>query len=266
MSPGFTALNNDTVIGRLPEIPAAAVKVYLTLARRADRSGWCYPSIGTIQANSGLARQTVCDAIKDLAGLGLVAVSAGPGGRGSHGYTLPAMVTGSKTRPVTGPETGPPPVQKLDSTGPEIELPPVQKLDPNNTHRTKPKNNTQSSCRTLRFDAADLATANWMFGLIQKLDPGHKKPNLEAWASEIRLTRERDGRTDQEIRDVFGWANTDSFWRTNILSPSKLREKFTQLRLKKESESNGNRNRIYRDGQGVGPGQRHTPGGRVTHI
>ena len=35
MSPGFTMIDNDAVIGRLPQIPNAAVKVYLALASRA---------------------------------------------------------------------------------------------------------------------------------------------------------------------------------------------------------------------------------------
>jgi hypothetical protein len=104
MTPGFTIIDNDAVIGRLPEIPAAALKVYLALARRANKAGWCFPSIGTIQADTGLARKTTCDAIKDLVGLGLLAISAGPAGRGSHGYTLPAMATGSEIEPVSGSE------------------------------------------------------------------------------------------------------------------------------------------------------------------
>jgi hypothetical protein len=143
--------------------------VYLALARRADAGGWCYPSIGTIQADTGLSRKTTIEAIKALVNLGMVVVSAGPHGRGSHGYTLPAMATGLETTPVTGSEnepqpvqklhsTGsdnePQPVQKLHSTGSENEPQPVQKLHPNNTQLTTTKNNTQ---RTKRGKAAAVA-------------------------------------------------------------------------------------------------------------
>jgi len=76
-----------------------------------------------------------------------------------------------------------------------------------------------------------------MFSLIQQIDAKSKKPNLERWANEIRLTREIDNRTDQEIRRVFWWANQNTFWRGNILSPAKLREKFTQLLA--QSQRNG---------------------------
>lgn len=72
------------------------------------------------------------------------------------------------------------------------------------------------------------------------MDPKAKAPNLDKWANEIRLMREQDGRTDAEIRAVFTWANQDGFWRSNILSPGKLREKFTTLDLKRKQGSNGN--------------------------
>lgn len=74
-----------------------------------------------------------------------------------------------------------------------------------------------------------------MFGLIQAMNPGHRKPNLDHWANDIRLMREQDHRTDEDIRLVFGWANADSFWRTNILSPGKLRDQFDMLNLKRKT-------------------------------
>jgi hypothetical protein len=114
---------------------------------------------------------------------------------------------------------------------------------------TRQRNKTR---RALRFDAADMTTAVWMFSLIQAIDAKAKKPNLDGWANEIRLMREQDGRADQEIREVFEWANQDNFWRSNILSPGKLREKFTTLL----SQRNRNGSTSKRNSH-VGPGQRH---------
>ena len=85
-----------------------------------------------------------------------------------------------------------------------------------------------------------MATAHWIWDLILELQPGRKPPNFEAWANSIRLLRERDGRTDREIRDLYGWVNRDEFWRLNILSPDKLREKWDDLDLKrKRGTTNG---------------------------
>ena len=67
--------------------------------------------------------------------------------------------------------------------------------------------------------------------------PPEKKPNIEKWASEIRLMHEQDKRDLKTIREVFIWANSDSFWRANILSPAKLREKFDQLTIQRGAKT-----------------------------
>ena len=81
----------------------------------------------------------------------------------------------------------------------------------------------------------DLRAANWIFGLIKNLSPNVKTPDFANWANEIRLMRERDGRTHKDICELFKWANEDEFWSANILSPSKLRDKWDQLEIKKRS-------------------------------
>jgi len=79
----------------------------------------------------------------------------------------------------------------------------------------------------------DRADAEWMFGLIRVVVPSAREPNYDTWGNDVRLMREQDKRTRQQIVDLFRWANADSFWRTNILSPEKLREKWTSLEAKR---------------------------------
>lgn len=59
-----------------------------------------------------------------------------------------------------------------------------------------------------------------------------KEPNWASWANEVRLMVTQDGRTHKQICALFKRANKDSFWRKNVLSPSKLREKWDELSLK----------------------------------
>jgi hypothetical protein len=59
-----------------------------------------------------------------------------------------------------------------------------------------------------------------------------KEPNWASWANEVRLMVAQDGRTHKQICALFKRANQDSFWRKNVLSPSKLREKWDELSLK----------------------------------
>lgn len=59
-----------------------------------------------------------------------------------------------------------------------------------------------------------------------------KEPNWNSWANEIRLMCVQDGHTHKQICQLFGRANRDKFWCKNVLSPSKLREKWDELVIK----------------------------------
>lgn len=62
-----------------------------------------------------------------------------------------------------------------------------------------------------------------------------KEPNLQKWSDDFRLMMERDNRSVEQIKNIVDWCQSDSFWKTNILSPSKLRQQFDQLILKLEA-------------------------------
>jgi hypothetical protein len=53
----------------------------------------------------------------------------------------------------------------------------------------------------------------------------------EKWRTDARLLLDKDEKNPTEIRAVIDWATQDGFWRANILSVPKLREKYNQLRL-----------------------------------
>jgi hypothetical protein len=117
-----------------------------------------------------------------------------------------------------------------------------------------PRKKTTSSRRKLRFDKADKATSEWMFSLILANNPEHKPPDIETWANALRLMREQDGRTDERIREVFSWANSDGFWKANVLCPQTLRKQFDKLTAKmRGNESNDCGKRT------VGPGTVYDP-------
>ncbi len=80
-----------------------------------------------------------------------------------------------------------------------------------------------------KFSGEDFALAEWMFEKILQVADKTKKPDLGKWAEVIRLMRERDKYSLDEIKKIFLWANADQFWSTNILSPDKLRKQFARL-------------------------------------
>jgi len=88
-----------------------------------------------------------------------------------------------------------------------------------------------------KFTKDDFSLAEKMYESLLVINPKHKAPNLENWANSIRLLREVDNRTLSEISKTWEWANKDSFWRTNILSPDKLRKQMDKLTLTMSSET-----------------------------
>lgn len=80
------------------------------------------------------------------------------------------------------------------------------------------------------------------FILAQKLkeyilsnNPNAKVPeDLQKWSKDIDLMIKRDKRTPNQIEQVIEFSQKDSFWKANILSAGKLRDKFDTLWLQKD--------------------------------
>ncbi len=223
-------------------LPGATGKVFGALCYFADAAGLCFPSHRAISEFAGTARSKVIDAISRLEAAGLVEVirARKPDGRCEvNRYRVPTVAVlpppdGIVPKRDYSPQANSP---KTGQGSPETGL----GGSPETGQGTKPYLERDHGTRTskLRFDAADLAVAGEMFAAIRALDPSAKEPNLQAWANEIRLMRERDGRTHEEIRALFTWANADSFWQSNILSPAKLRKHWQQLSIQREGRRNG---------------------------
>jgi uncharacterized protein YdaU (DUF1376 family) len=101
--------------------------------------------------------------------------------------------------------------------------------------KSNTSSSSSSSSSSLSFTESDEETANYIWDQIHQSFPSQRKPNLQSWADTIRLMRERDELADAEIRRVFDWAHEDSFWRPNILSPKKLREKWNVLEARADT-------------------------------
>jgi phage replication O-like protein O len=59
-----------------------------------------------------------------------------------------------------------------------------------------------------------------------------KKANLQSWADDFRKLLEIDEVDKRLAKEVMDWVTTDSFWKTNVLSAKKFREKFSDLAIK----------------------------------
>jgi hypothetical protein len=89
---------------------------------------------------------------------------------------------------------------------------------------------------------------------------GSKRPAVNAkWRDAARLLIDKDGRTEEQVRAAIDWCQQDEFWRANILSMPKLREKYDQLRMhamrgRSSAQANSNLDVVARYMQRVGNG------------
>lgn len=76
--------------------------------------------------------------------------------------------------------------------------------------------------------------------------PNQRVPRTEAekkkWAVHIERMQRLDGLSTEQIRDTLIWAMQDGFWRTNIRSTGKFREKFPTLYLQSRRKGSSNKN------------------------
>lgn len=96
----------------------------------------------------------------------------------------------------------------------------------------------KSRKRVYDESSVEYQLSKMLYERILQDDASFKKPDLNAWADHIRLMIERDNRTDEQIKYLINWSQDNSFWKSNILSTYKLREKATTLirQIKAEKE------------------------------
>lgn len=92
-----------------------------------------------------------------------------------------------------------------------------------------PKNKDKS---LFSLDSREMILSQYLFDKILNNNPKVKKPNLQTWAKQIDLMIRIDKRLPDDIQVVIDWCQDDDFWKLNILSTKKLREKFDQLYVK----------------------------------
>lgn len=75
-------------------------------------------------------------------------------------------------------------------------------------------------------------------GFSQLLEANDVKHNPgKSWHDAARLLIDKDGYTPEQIMFVAKFATTDDFWKSNVLSVPKLREKFEALKIKAQAQS-----------------------------
>jgi len=151
----------------------------------------------------------------------------------------PADVPSGRAEDETGSSRGSSPVLSHGTTdgttASESSTSALTRPDPTRPGPTTIKNSSSG--------AADAAPRPDVEALLDLLDEGivanggraptRNKANRDA----MRLLIDKDGKTPEKIAAAIRWCQADEFWRANVLSASKLREKYEQLRLNAQRSS-----------------------------
>lgn len=111
-----------------------------------------------------------------------------------------------------------------------------EKADP--IHIQDTDTNTDTNTETHSPDGEDIRLVQLLIDLMLQNNPEsgiikRLTPERQAdWINQCRLLREIDHRTPEQIEALIRWTQADSFWKSNILSIRKLREKWDQLWMK----------------------------------
>ena len=234
------------ILEKNTSVTVSAVALKSTLRAIDDHDGLdhCYARAETLAKETCQSERTVRRAIRGLVNLGLVSEKTRSGStpilsiNWSHiSLPTPEAISDVRYRPTPEALTLTP---EARASTPEARAstPETTSDKTEETRRTEKKQNLLSK---LRFDDEDLQFSKWMFDGVNAVMPKSKEPDFEKWANEIRIIRESDHHSIQELRDVFAWANKDDFWSANIRSPSTLRKQFAVLHKKMKSGSFGNK-------------------------
>lgn len=206
--------------------------VLIALADRADDKGQCWPAISTIADDCECSESTVKRSLNKLEKQGHIARinRANDGMKTSNLYRI---TLDRSERPYDGSERSSSRVTVTHKT-------------PNETHNKINKDNPY------------VEFADFMAGKVREVSKTKRAINTETWAKSIRLLVEKDERPLDLITQVFLWANSHQFWKSNILSAPKLREKFDQLYVQWEASNENPRNGVQpnQDTRRLSPGER----------
>lgn len=119
---------------------------------------------------------------------------------------------------------------------------PPTNINKSNINKSNINKNKVNSLCLEKFQDEDIKLTQILIDLMIKNNPNSSiirrltSKRQQTWIDECRKLREIDKRTSEQIEQIIIFSQNDSFWKSNILSMVKLREKFDQLWLKAKKQ------------------------------
>ncbi len=102
----------------------------------------------------------------------------------------------------------------------------TSKSNPVSVEKSGDKKNKK---KKYNFTEWDMQFANKIYDWTKEEFYFAKPPNFEEWANSVRMTREIDKRSEDDLHFALRWAFENDFWKANIRSPMALRKHFETM-------------------------------------
>lgn len=220
------------------------IGVYVALSWRVNAAGECFLRQSRLAEEAGMSTASAKRALKSMRDKGIVSWRPLWGDDNSVICNVYRLHMTEQNPGSNGP------TPRSDRPTPQVtEIHPLghTDLDPRSHRPTErePINETPSTKESAVADATaeavqkvDLNTGrddvNRLCVLLADLieQNGSRRPTItKGWRDSARLMLDRDARTEDEVRGAIIWSQNHEFWRGNVLSMGKLREKYDQMRL-----------------------------------
>ena len=209
--------------------------VLLAIADNANHEGNnAFPSIAELSRKSRLSQRGVRYALRGLEEAGCIITSpqSGPGGCNRYRVVMDPASIAAPPADIAGGQI----LQDgnllqqggQSATAGVSQIAPVTVLEPS----TNPKNISSPIADAIEDPVRDDVERVCQHLVDRIVANGSRQPKItKAWRTQARLLIDKDGRTESQVHTAIDWCQNDAFWKSNILSMPKLREKYDQLRL-----------------------------------
>jgi hypothetical protein len=213
-----------------PTLTLADLKVYTALASFQGSNDDAYPSREAIVERCGCAVETVSRSVMHLLEMRWIQRDRRPNQSSIYRVLLETDEVSEMTAPSLPGKTGNDRPVTLEMTAPS--LPSIKQKE--HFKRTV----------ILSDESQPVILATLLLTERRKADTvfmvGKEKAAVHRWATDIEKLIRLDKRTPEEIRAVILWCQAPGcFWASNVLSGSKLREKFDTLLGQSKMRSSG---------------------------
>ena len=212
--------------------------VLLAIADECGEGEFTEMSVTDLRRKCRLSDRAVRMAVKDLEGLGELAVEAA---RGTVSRYAPRQILPDPPANIAGPaKSAPrqilpdppeePQVKPTPAKSAEVAIPDALDLGSvvsgNKSKPGRASDAPRADVDRLCEHLADRIEAN-----------GSKRPLInQRWRTAARLLLDADGRTEKEVHGAIDWCQQHHFWHRNILSMEKLRAQYDRLLLEAKAE------------------------------